>query len=132
MIEFITLLEIADMLAEKLSFEDVFAGNLDASLENSIGVYLREEQSPRKCIGGTESYQTVKLRILVHWTKNPSEAEKQAYMLSELLEGLSDEKTSEHIIKFTESTKVRGIGKDEKGICEYIVDADIIYSDKEE
>lgn len=132
MINFITLLEIADMLAEKLSFEDITAGNIDASLDKSMGVYLREEQSLRKCIGDTESYQTVKIRILVHWTKNPSEAEKQAYALSELLEGLSDEETNGHIIKFIQSTKVRGIGKDEKGVCEYVVDADIIYSDKEE
>lgn len=129
---FITMLEIADMLADKLGFDDVYAGNLDASLEKAIGVYPRDEQKSRKCIGSTESYQTTKLRILVHWTKNPSHAETQAYSIANLLESLTEAETAEHIIKFAELKAVRNIGKDEKDICEYVVDADIIYTEKEE
>lgn len=40
--------------------------------------------------------------------------------------------TKNHIIKFADVRAVRSIGKDEKGVCEYIVDADIIYTKKEE
>lgn len=129
---FITMLEIADMFAEKLGFDDVYAGAIDASLEKSIGVYPRDEQKSRKCIGSTESYQTVKLRVLVHWTNNPSHAEAQAHSIAEVIESLYEAETSGHIIKFAELKAVRNIGKDEKGVCEYVVDADIIYIDKEE
>lgn len=128
----ITLLEIADWLAEKLSFEDVTAGNTDASKECTIGVYQREPFTPRKCIGGTESYQTVKLRLLVHWTDSPTKAEIKANEIAEMFESLYEAETAEHIMKFAEVKAIRSIGKDEKGICEYIVDTDIIYTDKEE
>ena len=40
--------------------------------------------------------------------------------------------TKDHIIKFADLKGVRSIGKDEKGICEYIVDADLIYTKKED
>ena len=128
----ITLLEIADWLAEKLSFEEVTAGNMDASKERAIGVYQREPFTPRKCIGGTESYQTVKLRILVHWTDNPTKAEIKANEIAEMVENLYEAATAEHIMRFAEVKAVRSIGKDEKGIIEWIVDTDIIYMDKEE
>lgn len=128
----ITLLEIADRLAEELSFEDITAGNMDASKERTIGVYQREPFAPRKCIGSTESYQTVKLRLLVHWTNSPTKAEIKANEIAELLESLYEAGTAEHIMKFAEVKAIRSIGKDEKGICEYIVDTDIIYTDKEE
>lgn len=130
MMKFITLLETADMLAEKLEFEDVYAGNLDASKEKTIGVYFRDEQCYRKCVGGTESYQTAKIRVIIHWTNNPTETEKQAGKLAELFENLSAAETSEHIIKFAEFKALHYIGKDEKGICEYVVDADIYYSER--
>lgn len=128
----LTLLEIADWLAGKLSFEDVTAGNMDASKECTIGVYQRKAFTPRKCIGGTESYQTVGIRILVHWTNNPSKAEIKANETADIFEKLFEAETEEHIMKFAEVMAVRSIGKDEKGVCEYIVDADIIYSEKEE
>jgi hypothetical protein len=131
MINSITLLEITDMLADKLNFDDVYAGNIDASKEKSIGVYYRDGQTFRKCVGGTESsYQTVSIRILIHWTNNPTEAEKQSYTIARLIENLSESETAEHIIKFADIKAIRSIGKDEKGICEFIVDADIIYTER--
>lgn len=129
---YMTLLEIADLLAELLDFDSVTAGCIDASLSETIGVYQREPFVPRECIGGDSSYQTSKLRILVHWTDDPPEAEKKALEISELFDGFRDMETADHIIKFADVRAVRSIGKDEKGVCEYIVDADIIYTKKEE
>lgn len=129
---YLTLLEIADLLAELLDFDSVTSGCIDASLNKTIGVYQREPFVPRECIGGDSSYQTSKLRVLVHWTDSPTEAEKKAFEISELFNGFRDMESKDHIIKFADLKAVRSIGKDEKGVCEYIVDADIIYTEKEE
>lgn len=129
---YMTLLEIADLLAELLDFDSVTAGSIDASISESVGVYQREPFVPRECIGGDSSYQTSKLRMLIHWGENPPEAEKKALEISELFDGFRDMETADHIIKFANVRAVRSIGKDEKGVCEYIVDADIIYTEKEE
>lgn len=129
---YLTLLEIADLLAELLDFDSVTAGCIDASLDKTIGVYQREPFAPRECVGGDSSYQTAKLRVLVRWTDSPPEAEKKALEISELFDGFRDMETKDHIIKFADLKAVRSIGKDEKGVCEYIVDADIIYTEKEE
>lgn len=129
---YLTLLEIADLLAELLDFGSVTSGCIDASLDKTIGVYQREPFVPRECIGGDSSYQTLKLRLLFHWTDIPPEAEKKALEISDLFDGFRDMETKDHIIKFAEVRAVRSIGKDEKGVCEYIVDADLIYTKKEE
>lgn len=129
---YLTLLEIADLLAELLDFDSVTAGCIDASLDKTIGVYQREPFAPRECVGGDSSYQTAKLRVLVRWTDSPPEAEKKALEISELFDGFRDMETKDHTIKFADLKAVRSIGKDEKGVCEYIVDADIIYTEKEE
>jgi len=129
---YLTLIEIADLLAELLDFDSVTSGCIDASLDKTIGVYQREPFAPRECVGGDSSYQTAKLRVLVRWADSPPEAEKKALEISELFDGFRDMETKDHIIKFADLKAVRSIGKDEKGVCEYIVDADIIYTEKEE
>ena len=129
---YFTLLEIADLLAELLDLDSVTAGCIDASLDKTVGVYQREPFVPRECVGGDSSYQTAKLRILVRWTDSPPEAEKKALEIAELFDGFREIETKDHIIKFADLKAIRSIGKDEKGVCEYIVDADIIYTEKEE
>lgn len=124
---YLTLLEIADVLAELLDFEDVTAGTIDTALTSTIGVYQRDGFAPRECIGTESSYETARIRLLVHWGNNPTTAEAKAAELGELVSSLRDMPTSSHIIRFAELKAIRAIGKDEKGICEYIVDADIIY-----
>ncbi len=129
---YLTLLEIADMLAELLELDDITAGTIDNSLENTIGVYQRGEFVPRECIGTDSSYETSKLRLLVRWGKNPTTAEAKAAELGELMQVLRDANTTAHTIKFADVKAVRAIGKDEKGVCEYVVDADIIYTERNE
>lgn len=126
----ITLLEIADLLAYLLETESVTSGCIDASKSETIGVYQREGFVPRECIGTESSYQTARIRILVHWTDNPSQAEKKAAEIAELFSSFEDMETENHIIKFAEVKAVRSIGKDEKGICEYIADVNLIYTER--
>lgn len=127
---YLTLLEIADLLVELLDTESVTAGCIDASKYETIGIYQREGFVLRECIGTESSYQTARIRILVHWTDRPSQAERKALEIAELFNGFDDIETENHIIKFAEVKAVRNIGKDEKGICEYIADVDLIYTER--
>ncbi len=127
---YLILLEIADLLAVLLETESVTASCIDTSKSETIGVYQREEFVPRECIGTESSYQTAKIRILIHWTDSPSQTERKALEIAELFSGFEDMETESHIIKFAEVKAVRSIGKDEKGICEYIADANLIYTER--
>lgn len=127
---FLTLLEIADLLAELLDTESVTAGCIDTSYNKTIGVYQREEFVPRECIGTESSYETAKIRILIHWNENPTETESKAIEIAELFSSFENMETKKHIIKFAEVKAIRSIGKDEKGICEYVVDINIIYTER--
>lgn len=127
---YLTLLEIADLLAELFETESVTAGCIDTSKTQTIGIYQREGFVARECIGTESSYQTARIRILVHWTDSPSQAERKALETAELFNGFEDMETANHIIKFAEVKAVRSIGKDEKGICEYIADVNLIYTER--
>ena len=127
---YLTLLEIADLLADILVFEDITAGGIDCAHEQTIGVYQREEFVPRECIGTDSSFESTKVRLLIRWGNNPSEAETKAAEVSGIVRAFRDIPTTAHIIRFADVKAVRFIGKDEKGICEYVVDADMIYSER--
>lgn len=80
---YLTLLEVADMLAELLSFEDITAGTIDGSLSETIGVYQRGEFVPRECIGIDSSYETARIRLLLHWGKIPQRQKLKRQSLQE-------------------------------------------------
>lgn len=127
---YLTLLEITALVAELLDIEAVAAGTIDDTLPETIGIYQRGDFVPRECIGTVSSYETEKVRLLVHWSNNPTIAESKAHELAEAIKGLRERDTSDHTIKFADVKAVRAIGKDKKGICEYIVDADFIYTER--
>lgn len=129
---YLTLLEVADLLAEMTELEAVTAGCIDEALTETIGVYQREGFAPRECVGGDSSYETARLRLVIRWGVNPTAAESKAAEVAELIAALRDMPTTAHIIKYAVVKAVKPIGKDEKGVCEYIIDADIIYTEREE
>ena len=127
---YLTMLEIADMLADCLDFENITANSMDDMQEKTIGVYQRDDFVPRECIGTVSSFETAKIRLLVRWGNNPTQAEAKTAEIGGIIQALRDMPTTAHIIKFADVKAVRSIGKDEKGICEYVVDADMIYSER--
>ena len=129
---YLILLEIVEILSEDLELEQITAGTIDESLMQTIGVYQRAEFKPRECIGGSSSYETAKLRVLIRWGTNPTTAEHKAVEVAQLIEAYRDRRTTDHIIKFTANTIIKPIGKDNKGVSEYIVDTDIIYTERNE
>lgn len=129
---YLTMLEIADMFADSLDFGNITANSIDETQNKTIGIYQRADFSPRECIGTDSSYETAKVRLLLRWGNNPAEAEQKASEIGGIIQALRDMPTAEHIIKFADLKAVRYLGKDEKGICEYAIDADIIYSERNE
>lgn len=129
---YLTMLEIADMLTDILDHEDVTANSIDDTHDKTIGVYQRADFTPRECIGTDSSYETARIRLFLRWGNDPVEAEQKASEIGGLVQALRDMPTAEHIIKFTDLKAVRFLGKDEKGICEYAIDADLIYSERDE
>lgn len=127
---YLTLLEVVEVLSDALQLEEISAGSIDESLQQTIGVYQRFEFQPRECIGTESSYETAKLRIVVRWGNNPTTCEAKAAEVADILTALRDMPTTDHIIKFTAKAAVKPIGKDSKGVCESIIDADIIYSER--
>lgn len=125
---YLTLVEIADMLADVTDIDEITAGTIDNALLQTIGVYQRKEFEPRTCVGVESSYEIAKIRLLVRWSKNPTTAEAKAAEVADTLSALENMPTKSHIIKFADVIGVRAIGKDEKGVCEYIVDADFTYT----
>lgn len=128
-----TLLNIADMLADILSFEDVYAGNLDGNLKCAIGVYNSKQSTDKQiCLGGKAQTKTnyKHISILIHWTDNPTACEEKAEVISDLLSDIRDYSISGNIIKFIQVKDPQDVGKDDKGICEFVVEATIIYERK--
>ncbi len=129
---YLTLLEVVEVLSAALELEDISAGSIDEGLQQTIGVYQRAEFELRECIGTDSSYETAKLRVLVRWGTNPTACEAKAAEVAGIITAFRDMPTTDHIIKYTARSTVKPIGKDSKGVCEYIVDADIIYTERNE
>lgn len=128
-----TVLNVADMLAEFLNIEDVYAGNLDENKEKAIGVFLLKEQQKRLCLGGKSQtgFFYKDISIIVHWTDNPTAAEQKANEIFEVLSDVRDYETGEYTVKFTQTRLPFYIGKDEKGVCEYAIETTLIYQRKD-
>lgn len=130
-----TLLNIAEMLARVLGLEDVYAGKLDGDLDRCIGVYNVKKSGARKiCIGGKACTKTKEkhISILIHHTDNPTLAEKQAERVSEVLSDLRDEPTDGGTVRYTACGEPISVGRDERGICEYVIEATVYYEESEE
>lgn len=109
----------------------ISVGSIDASKANCIGVYQNKRYSDTlpTPIGGEcmRSYGQRHVVLLVHWTESPVECERKAAELYAQLQARPRPeiggKTS-----FISASEPIGVGKDEKGICEYVVEFLITYN----
>ena len=129
-----TLLDIADMLADVLDFEAIYAGNIDANKDSCIGVYASKNAYPQKmCVGGKACTKTKDktVTILVHWTDNPTTAEIKS---NEILDKLTDVRgynANDYTVGFFKSKIPQSVGRDDRGICEYVIETTIYYERNE-
>lgn len=129
----LTLLNIADMLADVLNFEDVYAGNLNANLDRCIGVYNDKNSGKNPiCIGGKTCTKTLEkpISILIHWTDNPTFAEQKTNEILDSITDIRNYTVGDFILRYIKCNKPVPIGRDEKGICEYVIESKIYYERK--
>lgn len=120
-----TLLNFADILSEILGIE-VTCGCIDGNLKCTVGVYNpKSERSQRICLGGYDCTKTLykDIVILIHWTDVPARADEYAQKVSEILSSVKNYGN----VKFIRHSEPIWAGRDERGICEYIINATIIY-----
>ena len=130
-----TLLNVADCLADILDIENIYAGTIDGSQKECIGVYDAKTSAPyRLAIGGRECTKTKSKRItlLIRHTNNPTLAEIQAHKVLDALMNIRGYAFIGGEIKCALPDEPVYIGKDDKGICEYTINTKILYEESEE
>lgn len=128
------LLNIADMLADVLGIDDVYAGTIDGNQAQCIGVYnAKSADNQRICVGGKACTKTheKKISILIHWTDNPTAAEKKAAEILEFVSDVREYKTENFTVHFVKCKQAVPVGKDDRGIYEYVIEATIYYERNE-
>ena len=128
-----TALNMADVLADVLSLDAVYAGRIDANQDRCVGVYnARNQPARRMCIGGAACTRMHEKRftVLIHWTDNPSQAEDQAETVAKALETIRNYKLDGiGVIRFAVASQPVPVGFDERGIAEYAIETKVIYEE---
>lgn len=118
-------------------FEHYYIGTLDNKKDKSLGVYnLKREISPINAMGGIEysSYNIKRVSLLVHWNKATDETENIANKLYEAILNAKPERIGKHKVQFIGmlNNEPMDVGRDDNGICEYVIELEIFYKRKEE
>ena len=118
-------------------FNNYYMGFLDKKKEKSLGVYnLKQNRKPIIALGGLEntSYNVKPISLLIHWNKATDETEQKANELYEAIMSNKPDKINGHSISFVGmiTNEPIDVGKDESGICEYVIELEIYYKRKKE
>ena len=118
-------------------FDNYYIGFLDKKKDKSIGVYnLKREDKPIIALGGIEntSYNVKKVSLLVHYSNASDETEEIANNIFEDIMNASPKMIGEHKVMFIGmlTNEAIDVGRDEKGICEYVIEFEIYYKRKKE
>lgn len=130
-----TTSDVADMFVRILKFDDIYAGNIDANKGKSIGVYTSKNERPQRiCIGGKSLTKTLEkhISILIHWTDEPAQAEMQARNILDKISDIREYSAGKFNVHFIMCKEPVSVGRDERGICEYVIEATIYFERKEQ
>ena len=111
----------------------IAVGGIDGNKDKYVGVYaLKPSGSGRQriCLGGTAQtrYQERGASILIHWTASAIKAENKAIELYNRFYGLTDVNMgTTRVISVDPGSEPIPVGKDSKGICEYVIQLIIKY-----
>lgn len=114
------------------SEDNIYIGKLDSKKQKSIGVYSRSGSGqPDIALGGLDctTYETKPISLLVHWSKNKSEAERAAFELFEKLKNVTSLTIGSTHINFLRLMvpEPQDVGTDDNGVYEYVIWLDFIY-----
>lgn len=124
------LSEVREWLKTKTSCPQWYIGKIDGNMEQCIGIYNVQGPAPNIALGGlaNTSYSTKAISILVHWGKNADITEKKAQEIYNIFFGQDAVIGGKRVIKFDMKTSEPiGVGTDENGIYEYVIQTNIIY-----
>lgn len=124
------LSEIKDWLKTKINCPNWYVGKIDGSVEQCIGIYSIVGGKPNIAVGGLEntSYATKSISILVHWGKLTTPAEQKAQEVYNTLFSQSTVIGTKRVIEFDMKTSEPvGVGTDDNGIYEFVIETNIIY-----
>lgn len=111
----------------------IAVGSIDGNKEKYVGVYPPKSSSggsQRICMGGAPQTRYLQrgASILVHWTKNASQAEAKAQAIYNLFYGLSRAQMGGTVVISADPGREPiSIGKDAHGVCEYVIQLQIFY-----
>ena len=111
--------------------QGIYVGTIDGNMEKCLGVYLQKRSGPaRICLGGPSQTKTDELQtaILVHWGKSSVQAEAKACEVWQLFYGLTDTiMGGTQVYCADPGAAPVPVGRDEKGIFEYVVNVRLTY-----
>ena len=108
----------------------VTVGMLIGNAEKAIGVYAAKGNGTKICIGGIKQtiHAEYNTTILIHWTRDPVEAEAKAKEVFALFFGQTDFYIGNmHVYIADPGPEPIGVGKDQYEICEYVINLKLIY-----
>lgn len=125
------LSDVHDFIKSLNLAEYVYMSTMPDKKEKSIGVYnSKHQQEYKTAIGGPrmESYGTKYVTLLIHWNNSPRESEKVAMTAFEAVETVRNVTVNNELIKFIQPLyEPQDIGKDDAGICEWVIEMAVIY-----
>lgn len=126
-----TLAEVRDWLKTQIDCPSWYIGKIDGSKEQCIGIYNTTGAAPRIAIGGLENTSTAikPISILVHWGKNANTAEQKAQEVYAALHGVTGAVIGGRRVVMFQMPQPEpiGVGTDDRGIYEYVIETYIIY-----
>ncbi|MCQ4833049.1 minor capsid protein [Hungatella sp. SL.1.14] len=129
-----TLEEVKDWLKTVVESPKWYVGKINGNDKQCIGVYLTQGPVRPVPIGGlaNRTYDTRAVSILVHWGNDAVQAEAKAQELYDALYGQTATIAGCPAVMFDMRTDAPvGVGTDEKGIYEYVINFVIYYRKKE-
>ena len=130
-----TLKDVLVWLKSFTNFNNYYIGILDSKKDKSLGVYnLKINRQPIVAIGGLDntSYNTKRVSLLLHWNNAYDESEDKAIALYEAILRAKPQKIGSYDVCFIGMlvNEPVDVGRDDKGICEFVIEFDIFYKRK--
>lgn len=130
-----TLENVLVWLKTFASFQNYYIGILDSKKDKSLGIYnLKSNLKPIVALGGLDntSYNVKRVSLLVHWNNAYNESESKAISLYENIMHAKPQKIGDKEVSFIGMlvNEPVDVGRDDKGICEFVIEFDIYYKRK--
>lgn len=127
-----TLSDVLSWLQTFAKFDNYYMGILDGKKNKSLGVYnLKNRNKPIVAIGGIDNttYNVKKVSLLVHWNNATDESESKAIWLYEQIMRSKIDFIGKYEVYFIGMlvNEPVDVGRDDKGICEYVIEFEIYY-----